>query len=122
MNQNANELAGAAQEPFRPEPNLDTAREVQPIILEKDYLDYRPKSEAQVEEAIAPKSSLVQASVVPPTSPTGLEDVSEEDLESPVQPSAEKDKSPETTKPIESGSQTSSPETSPGKTKPTVKT
>jgi hypothetical protein len=107
MNQNPLELAGASQEASRPEPNPDTAREIHPVILEKDYLDFRPKSETDVEEAIAPKSSLVPVSVASPTSPTGLEDVSEEDLGTDALPNAEKDRSQQSSPPSENGSQTS---------------
>ena len=115
------EMAGASQEPDRPEPNPDTAREVFPVTFEKDFKDFRGNDTVD-EGPFAPKSSSAPVSVESPTSPTGLEDVSEEDLVSPVPTSAEKDKSPTTTPPSVSTTPPSSAASSTGKTKQPAKT
>lgn len=101
-----NELAGATQEPVAPEPNPDTARQVFPVMFEKDDMDFRP-TDPDVKEASAPKFSSAPASVVSQPSPTGLEDVSEEDLVTTAQVPAEKDKNQTTTTQTGSGTQAS---------------
>lgn len=119
MSENPNELAGATQEPRRPEPNQETAREVFPVVFEKDYMDFRGV-ETPDEGELAPKSSSAPASVDTPRSVTGLEDLSEEESGSPAPTNAEKDKSPTTSEPEGSGSPTSSEATSTGKIVPPV--
>lgn len=94
---NPHELAGATQDKRQPEPDPDTAVEIHPVSFDKDFMDFRanPRGvDETVEEVGVPKSSLAPASVEPPTSLTGLEDVSVEDLERLVPLSAAKDKNP----------------------------
>lgn len=96
------EMAGATQEPVAPPVDPDQAREVFPIMFEKDDMDFRPIDPAEKEVSV-PKSSSAPVSVEQPQSPTGLEDVSEEDLAKTAQVPAEKDKSQTSTTQTESG-------------------
>jgi hypothetical protein len=74
------ELAGASQPvPQRDQP--DEAREIFPVKFEKDFKDYRGVEEVEEDSPLAPKGLRVPGSVVQPRSVTGLEDVSEDDLE-----------------------------------------
>jgi hypothetical protein len=119
VNQNPLELAGATQEPSQPEPNVETAREVFPVVFEKDYKDYRPVAEDQPDEGeLAPKSSSAPASADTLRSVTGLEDLSDESSETTAQPPAEKDKNPTPSTPIENGTPPSSEANSTGKNEP----
>lgn len=104
MSANPYEMPGAS-DPGKPR-EAEEAVEIFPILFDKDYLDFRGVQEA--DEIADPKSSTAPASVETPSSPTGLEDVSEEDLDNPVQVNAERDTSPVT--PSETSTQTSSPE------------
>ena len=93
MSTNPYEMPGAS-DPGKPrEPN--EAIEVFPILFDKDYLDFRGVQEE--DEPVDPKSSTAPVSVETPSSPTGLEDVSEDDLDNPAQVNVEKDTSQETT-------------------------
>lgn len=90
MSQEVNtfELAGATNQSPPVAPPPDQAREVHPVMFEKDYLDFTPTDPAM--EPVVPKASSAPVSVETQKSVTGLEDVSAEDLETPVQNSAEK--------------------------------
>lgn len=94
-------------------------REVFPIKMERDFKDFRAQS-VDEEKDFTPKASSALGSVATPSSVTGMEDVSEEDLDNPAQSNAEKDQSPTNSQPPENGKQTSSEGTSPGRTKPPV--
>jgi hypothetical protein len=91
-------LAGSAGPPPPVAPK--EVREVQPVVLDKNnshsqgFVD-KDFSFNQPEEVEAPKALLAPESVSTQTSPTGLEDVSKEDLDNQnVQPSVEKVTSP----------------------------
>lgn len=83
-----NDVAGAASPgPDKPEVNPDTAVEIFPLRMDKDFavtyeMDLRPQ-EVQNE---APKglTSSAQASATTLNSVTGMEDVSEVDLDDPA--------------------------------------
>lgn len=107
-------MAGATQEKT---PEVQTeVREVFPVRFDKDFKDYRVETGEAVDEV--PKGWSARASVITSTLPTGLEDVSKEDLESPAQLSVVKDNPKTTSNPIESGKLTSSKETSTGSEMP----
>lgn len=78
------ELAGASDSgaPDQVEPDPDKAVPVTPISFDKDVMDFRPTE--YDEQVLVPKGSSVLAHVSAqrslPTSTTGLEDVSSEDL------------------------------------------
>ena len=110
MTENNDGLAGATSEPTPEE--RDEAVEVYPISFEKDFMDFRPIADEGSE--VAPKASSAPVSVTLPTSVTGLEDVSEEELESPATPTVTKE-TPKENSQSENGSLTSSKETSTGK-------
>lgn len=115
--QDDNILAGATSS--NPTPSPSEAREVFPVKFDKDYMDFRPEAEEPVDEV--PKGWSAQASVTPQNSLIpGLEDVSTESLDENAQPPAERDKTKTNTTPIDSGKQTSSEETSPGKSEQPV--
>lgn len=104
MAEEMSDLAGVSSDHVRPDENRspDTATEVFPIRLEKNFtdLDFVPRAEREPEEGtLVPKSSSAPVSVAQPSSPTGLEDVSSDDLENPVQASVEKDKNQKITVP-----------------------
>lgn len=93
MSQNPHELAGVSSDGTPDEAQPDEAREVFPIRFEKDYMDFSIQEEPDPTEGpLVPKSSSAPASVDPPGSVTGLEDVSSDDTASPAPPNAEKDK------------------------------
>lgn len=81
-------LAGSAASGQRQPEEVDTAQEVFPVTFEKDDLDFR--GIPIEEEPVVPKASSAPASVRTPTSVTGLEDVSSDDLETSAQENAEK--------------------------------
>lgn len=76
MSQNPMELAGASDpNPTRQEPDIDAAREIFPVVFEKDLMDLRP---IPVEPEDLPKvttSSIAQESVTSLNSVPGMEDV-----------------------------------------------
>lgn len=86
MSQNNPEMAGPTQPPSPDETN---ARQVFPVLFEKDYLDFT--GTPPEDEPVIPKASSAPVSVTTQTSVTGLEDLLEEDQESPVQTNAVKD-------------------------------
>lgn len=90
MSQEVNpfELAGTGEPAKPPVAPPDEAKVVHPILFEKDYLDFT--GTPSEDEPVVPKASSAPVSVATPKSVTGLEDVSEEDLETTAQTSAEK--------------------------------
>ena len=114
---NPMELAGATQPSTPAEPEPDMAREIFPVTFEKDHLDFRPQRVDEV-EVDDPKASSALESVESPPSPTGLEDVSAEDLVTSAPLTVERDM----TLRSQSNSLTSDAPTSPGKTEPPVVT
>jgi hypothetical protein len=103
-------MAGATQEKM-PEVQSE-AQEIFPVRFDKDYKDFRPETGEAVDEV--PKGWSARASVTTSTSPTGLEDVSREDLENPVMLSVVKGSQRTSSNPTESGKPTSSEATSTG--------
>jgi hypothetical protein len=88
-NSNPLDMADATP-PVVPVAPPDTARQVFPVSFEKDDLDFRGVVEE--DEPVVPKASSVPVSASTQTSVTGLEDVSLEDLDKPVQTNVAKDK------------------------------
>lgn len=82
-----NELAGVS-DPNPRKREDEPVREVKPIMFDKDYLDFRAVETEESQED--PKGSSAPGSVSMPKSVTGLEDWSEEDLETPAPANAEK--------------------------------
>lgn len=92
------DIAGSAntgRAPEVPPINIDTAREIFPVTFDKDFSatnangtvyqkDYRPREAGEGADEAPKAISSVQGSVTTQISVTGLEDVSEEDLASPV--------------------------------------
>lgn len=71
------EIAGAANVPAPPPmPKPVEVKEVFPIRFDKDYLDFRGTPE---DDEMVPKASSAPASAGTQTSPTGLEDLYDED-------------------------------------------
>ena len=87
MSENNRELA-PPQYPVAP-PIPSQAREVYPVRFDKDLLDFRGTPEE--DEPVVPKDSSAPVYVETQKSVTGLEDVSETDLEVNVPSNAEKD-------------------------------
>lgn len=87
MSQNPHELAGPSQTPSQEPP--DTAKVIEVLKFDKDYLDFRGTEPE--DEPIVPKGSSVPVSADESKSVTGLEDLSEEDLENIAPTNAEKE-------------------------------
>lgn len=111
----SSDLPGATGEPPVAPPPKEP-REVFPVSMERDFKDFRGQ-DVNEEKDFTPKalSALDSAATLP--SVTGMEDVSEEDLDNPVQSSVEKDLKQTPSQPPESGKPTSSGATSAGKKK-----
>lgn len=107
-------MAGATQEKAPDAP--DQAREIFPVRFDKDYMDFRPETGEAADEV--PKGWSARESVTTSTLPTGLEDVSREDLESPAPLSVVRDSLKTTSNPTENGKPTSSEATSTGRLAP----
>lgn len=112
-------MAGTANTAKPPEApvNPDEAREVFPVMFEKDYLDFTGVERSD-EGATAPKSSLAPASAGTQTFVTGLEDVSDATSGIPVLQNVEKDTLPKNSQPTSNGSGDSDEGNSNGKTEP----
>lgn len=115
-------MAGAADDakpPVTPS-SPDNAREVFPVKFDKDYMDFRMQTGEEIEGA--PKGWSARGSVTTSGSPTGLEDVSKEDLESSAILSVVRDNPKTSSEQSDSGKQTSSEATSTGKNEQPAKT
>lgn len=108
MTTDDSDLAGASLPYGDDERDFENAREVFPMVLDKDFTgqtdpkDFRPVASMENE---GPKASSALASATLLTSTIGLEDVSKEDLDDPVNQTVKKDMSEVTTS--ENGLQTS---------------
>ena len=90
----------------KPEQPVGEAREIFPVKFDKDYMDFRVQTGEEIDEV--PKGWSARASVTTSGSPTGLEDVSREDLENPASLSVVRDSQETSSVQSDSGKQTSS--------------